>query len=91
MVPGNQTPWMLNTEDAEEMKHDDDDDDDLQVLQENIHRTPLHYIAVIKCTVQEDSFVDSSRVPGLKYLARGSIENGGLEYHPISVQVNNFL
>jgi len=77
---------MLNSDEK-----NDEDDDDLQVLKENINRVPPHYIAVIKCTAAEDSFVESSRVAGLKYLARGELQDGGLQHHPISIQVLRFL
>lgn len=70
-------PWMLDTE---------EEDDDLQVIQENVRRPPLHYISVIRSSVHEDSYVDCSRVAPLKLMVRGLVPNGGLIDNPINVK-----
>ena len=73
---------MLDTE---------EEDDDLQVIQENVRRPPLHYISVIRSSVHEDSYVDCSRVAPLKLMVRGLVPNGGLIDNPINVKVNRFF
>lgn len=86
LIPNKSMPWIMEEVDIDDGTGKPKEESDLEVLQANVTKVPLHHIKVQNCTIKDDSYVDISSVPCLKLIARNKLSTGGILRVPISVK-----